>query len=76
MCTFRQSPLKKIKLLQKMFKYSILKIIKTKILSHIDLPQSMTKGRKLPRARYVAFLSLSVTQDTTKPTQGAELVIP
>lgn len=36
----------------------------------------MTKGRKLPRARYVAFLSLSVTQDTTKPAQGAELVIP
>lgn len=27
----------------------------------------MTIGRKLPIAKYVAFLSLSVTQETTNP---------
>lgn len=31
-------------------------------------PQSMTIGRKLPIAKYVAFLSLSVTLETTNPT--------
>lgn len=30
-------------------------------------PQSMTIGRKLPIAKYVAFLSLSHTHDTTNP---------
>lgn len=35
-------------------------------------PQSMTIGRKLPMAKYVAFLSLSVIQETTKPVTGED----
>lgn len=31
------------------------------------MPHSITMGRKLPNARYVAERSLSQTQDTTNP---------
>lgn len=34
----------------------------------------MTIGRKLPIAKYVAFLSLSVTQETTNPITHKKLL--